>query len=284
MTQYTLSSVLDRLASHPNIDMIERVFCATTWAMVDVMQRNGLVRGPLLEISQKAIDRSFVIDTDDLTPLGQVFFRHASAIWMELRVDFATATDQTRYEKPLTKARKEFAKIEAAPAATSGVTTSESTKGTAPPSTSRDGEDEFEKYDDVEWEHETGFVPPDDPDAALTHMALFVAWIVLHDFGGAELLEFAEEVEKLKARTITPREFAQVTLDGSFSSYDVAAALHPFMKSYYLGNGYRKAYGKLCNDTKVAFYAMPDSWASYDRVAAVIDKKYAAWVAKKSKT
>jgi hypothetical protein len=95
---------------------LERKLYANCWAVTDFMQRNGLTT-KTIAASRESIDRNFAFDTDSMTTLGQIFFRHASKLWMDFRPDLETAADQSRYERSLMKARKEFAKMQAATAA-----------------------------------------------------------------------------------------------------------------------------------------------------------------------
>lgn len=138
------------------------------------------------------------------------------------------------------------------------------------------------KYDDASW-HYGGTYPPDlPPEAAATHIGMFVAWCVLEGLDSAELLEdFGAEVKKVRSRKLTPGAFLLV-MDEKFCSDALNDEGNAFTLAYYQGKNHDSRY---VDDFFAAFevdestiYGVPDTWKTFDTLAARIARRYSAWV------
>ena len=132
------------------------------------------------------------------------------------------------------------------------------------------------KYDDASW-HTGGRFPADLPPAAgATHIGMFVAWCVLHGLAGDNL---ADELAPLRARALTPGQWFLQACDGKFTDEDVDDDGNDFTAAYFEADD--MTYVADYQDTLAldvdSLYRVPDTWASYDALAPVIDARFAAW-------
>ncbi|MFK0690602.1 hypothetical protein ACFX5Q_20705 [Mesorhizobium sp. IMUNJ 23033] len=139
------------------------------------------------------------------------------------------------------------------------------------------------KYDDASW-HSGGNFPKDLPDeAGATHIAMFVAWAVLNDLAGEmHTEEFPDERERLKARSLTPREWFLEVCDGKFTDDDLNDAGNLFAARYYDAAdtdpvSYMADYSEAFPDGET-LYSVPDGWDTYSTIQPMIDRRYQAWL------
>lgn len=140
------------------------------------------------------------------------------------------------------------------------------------------------KYDDASW-HYGGDFPKDLPEeAGATHIGMFLAWMLLHGFASEELGENAEaSIEDLKNRAITGASFLIEELDEKLTAQDFSEEGNAFSLAYYQGENHDSRY---VDDYFLTFsvdsnsmYGVADTWSNYEKLAAVIDDRYRAWVA-----
>lgn len=147
-------------------------------------------------------------------------------------------------------------------------------------------------YDDASWHTEGEYPESLDPDAAATHIGLFLAWAVLAGHASAELAQdFADEVAALRERTTTgPRLL--LAMDGALTADDLDETGNAFAAAYYTGDTgeddtdaglYLEDYvDALCPDTTgdddpADVYRVPDTWESYDQLSPVLDARFTQW-------
>ena len=138
------------------------------------------------------------------------------------------------------------------------------------------------KLDDASW-HYGGDYPAHLPeDAASTHMAMFVTWLITRGHEGElHTEECAEELSRLHAREITPRGYFLQCCDEKLTDEDYSEAITRFATSYY-DNDYLNDYLDEFGDDVDSIYEVEDSWASFDRIAPRIDSKYEKWAKKRN--
>ena len=139
------------------------------------------------------------------------------------------------------------------------------------------------KYDDASW-HYGGTFPADLPDAAAaTHIGMFLYWAVTRDKIGAELLADADdELAAVRGGDVTGAAFVMSVLDGKLLDDDLDDDGNAFALAYYEEHSgdsafitdYIKLFGVGIDDV----YRVPDTVDGQDAMAAVIDRRYAAWV------
>ncbi|MEV0295304.1 hypothetical protein [Nocardia sp. NPDC050710] len=128
-------------------------------------------------------------------------------------------------------------------------------------------------YDDAGW-HTDSVVDLGLPLAAAgTHIAMFMAWLVLHDLATEDQ---STRGRGLRDRSVTP---------GQYLSSDCCGEIDPFMLND-TGNAFTKAayrsyLGAYLGIPVIASldssYEAPDSWQTYDAVAEEIDRLFRMW-------
>ena len=138
------------------------------------------------------------------------------------------------------------------------------------------------KYDDASW-HYGGDFPEDLPEeAGATHIGIFLAWMILNGLASDELLEEVEEsVTALRDRKTTGAAILMNDLDEKLSDADFNDEGNAFAIAYYQGENddskYVDDYLEAVGVDMESLYSVPDTWKSYDAVAELADKRFAAW-------
>lgn len=137
------------------------------------------------------------------------------------------------------------------------------------------------KYDDASW-HYGGKFPKELPDAAgATHTGMYLAWALLSGLGGAvHLLEFPENIQRLKSRTVTPGAFFLDACDGKFTDEDLneegnaftVAYFSDFEKGDYLAD-YKRILGQGLSD----LYYVKDTWENFDLLKPAMKRRFNKW-------
>ena len=79
-------------------------------------------------------------------------------------------------------------------------------------------------YDDASWHCGDGFPAGLAPDAGATHAGLFLAWALLADLGSDyHAVDCAEDLERLRARKLTPGRYFLAVCDGKLTDEDFDA-------------------------------------------------------------
>jgi len=136
------------------------------------------------------------------------------------------------------------------------------------------------KYDDASW-HYGGDFPKDLPDeAGATHTGMFVAWSMLTDLAGElHTNDFPEDLESLRSRAVTPGAFFLSVCDGKFTDEDLNDEGNAFAQEYFNfeTGSYLKDYQRLLLGALPSLYHVQDTWANFDTLRPVLDKRLRAW-------
>ncbi len=137
-------------------------------------------------------------------------------------------------------------------------------------------------YDRADFDYST----EDDPlpkGHAGTHIGMFLAWAVQNGLEG----EFHHErsaglLDRLRRREITGRQFFEAACGDRFSERDLNAEGNAFAQYYYVDEaGQRGPYFADYKRTLAAglpsFWHVADTWYNYEKVAAVISRRYDEW-------
>ncbi len=137
-------------------------------------------------------------------------------------------------------------------------------------------------YDDAAW-HEAADGAGDEPPAAgATHIGLFLAWMLLNGQGsGVRDAHLAE----LARRDITPGAWFRERCGSKLTDREFSAQGNRFVASYYVLEDWRVEAGE---PSYLSDYmgrlgveggagAVPDDWASYDRLAPILAHRFALW-------
>lgn len=143
-------------------------------------------------------------------------------------------------------------------------------------------------YDRADW-HSGGQFPPDlPPECGGTHIGIFLAWAILNDLEGDLHREDShEELRLVRERRITGRDFLFRACDGKFWDEDLNDEGNAFAGWYYSGEGggygpYLADYESTLAGGLPSLYHVEDRWEIYDRIAPVIDRRYADWKASRA--
>ena len=133
-------------------------------------------------------------------------------------------------------------------------------------------------YDKVDW-HCGGNYPSDLPmENGGTHIGMFLAWVISRRLEGEFLRsKAAVEVQAVRNRQMTGREFLFEVCDGKFWEDTLSAEGNAFAKNYYEGNIYFSDYDKYVGKELLSLYHVEDSWENFDQISVVIDKRFADW-------
>jgi hypothetical protein len=114
------------------------------------------------------------------------------------------------------------------------------------------------------------------PENGGTHIGMYLAWIIHRDLGSATLRKHARDaLPRLKQRRITGRELLFSELDEKFFAGLLTKVGKDFTRDYY--DAYIGDYAAALADELPTVYHVEDSWENYDRIAPVIDNRYARW-------
>lgn len=135
------------------------------------------------------------------------------------------------------------------------------------------------KIDDAEtWF--LAFEQPDTPqEAGSTHIGIFFAWALLKGLGAARHHNF--DFGRLQRREFTGPAFLRRYCDGKLlDAEDLAPVGAAFAASYYPGYmlDYLRVFGIDANSAPDVLARVPDTWASFDRVSAMLDERLAGWL------
>lgn len=142
------------------------------------------------------------------------------------------------------------------------------------------------KYDDAEFcflHFETDL----EPQAGHTHIGMFLAWALLRGLGRpvGEDARWDAAVRELQARRITGGQFLATVCDAKLMDEDFNAEGNAFAAAYYerlyladYETLFKADMPKTGHDTD-DFCSLPDTWANFERLGAVLDRRYADWQA-----
>lgn len=134
--------------------------------------------------------------------------------------------------------------------------------------------------DRMDW-HYTGEYPVDLPEEQSgTHIGMYLAWIINNDLvGELHLEEDAEEIQAVRERTMTGREFLIKLCDTKFWDEDLNEEGLAFTEQYYNDDtqGYFNDYVQTLAASLPSFYHVEDSWQNYDLIAPLITRAYQRW-------
>jgi hypothetical protein len=146
-------------------------------------------------------------------------------------------------------------------------------------------------FDDATWHSsEDGFPAGLDPDAAATHLGVFLAWAVLAGHASAALeREAADAVAALRERSTTGGRFVLDVCDGRLGAGALDDDVAAFAAAYYTGGDdedeeagiYLEDYVDAVSPDEgdpTDVYRVPDTWDTYDLVGPLVDARFAQWV------
>jgi hypothetical protein len=134
------------------------------------------------------------------------------------------------------------------------------------------------KYDDFQWHINEGFPKELDETGALTHIGMFMGWVIDNGFESALLREnFQRELRKFKKRKITGSEFLALCCDGRLTSDDLNEEANLFAQNYYATDEYFNDYVSASDDNCETIFHEEDSWDNYYKIKKIIQEKDTQW-------
>ena len=134
-------------------------------------------------------------------------------------------------------------------------------------------------YDKADW-HYGGDFPKGLPiENGGTHIGMYISWIFNNDLHSKEIIEeyeLSDEVDNLKGRNITGREFLFEYLDEVFFDEILNDEGIEFTEKYYEGD-YIEDYKETLAENLPSTYHVEDIWENYDKIAQVVDKRFLEW-------
>lgn len=131
-------------------------------------------------------------------------------------------------------------------------------------------------YDKAKWHSEGDFPKGAPPENGGTHIGMFLGWAIHHGMASEELIADAgDAVLAVKERRMTGRAFLFRHLDGVLGEEDLNEQGNSFASHYY--KKYMGDYDRLVRRKLPTAYHVGDTWANYDAVAKMIDKRYGEW-------
>jgi hypothetical protein len=135
--------------------------------------------------------------------------------------------------------------------------------------------------DRADW-HYGGNYPTDlPPENGGTHIGMFLAWAIHRGLeGDLHREESAAALAAVRDRKKTGRDFLFRECDERLWEEDLNDEGNAFAKAYYErddAQGFIADYEATLGDDLPSLYHVADTWENFDRMAAVIDRRYAAW-------
>jgi hypothetical protein len=137
-------------------------------------------------------------------------------------------------------------------------------------------------YDRADHDYSTEAEPLPKGHAA-THIGMFLAWAALHGLvNDYHEQQTTELLGKLRRREITGQQFFTAACREQFAEKDLNVEGNAFAGQYYRNDlGERGAYfvdyKKVLAQGLPSFWHVADTWDNYDKLAAVIDRRFKQW-------
>lgn len=134
-------------------------------------------------------------------------------------------------------------------------------------------------YDRVDW-HSVDDFPADLPlENAGTHIGMFLAWAIQRGLEGELHRKSAgDDLARVRARRLTGRKFLIEHCDGKLWEDDLSDEGNAFARDYYEADLYDEDYeATFVKGRTPTIYHVKDTWRSFDRIAKVLDARFAEW-------
>src|ERR1035437_2065629 len=137
-------------------------------------------------------------------------------------------------------------------------------------------------YDRADFDYSTEAAPLP-KGRADRHIGMFLAWAALNGLeSDFHRQRSAEPLARRRRREITGRQFFEAACKERFSDKDLGEAGNAFAQHYYVDEAGRRGayfadYKKVLAARLPSFWHVADTWANYDKIAAVITRRYEEW-------
>jgi hypothetical protein len=136
--------------------------------------------------------------------------------------------------------------------------------------------------DRADWHYGGNYPAGLPPENGGTHIGIYLAWIIQRGLGSRKLKTFAAGMlQQVLDRKATGRDLLFSELDEKFFPELLTPEAQRFTKSYYESNEYVNDYARVLGGSLETLYHVHDTWDNYDRMAPVLDERFAEWKARK---
>lgn len=141
-------------------------------------------------------------------------------------------------------------------------------------------------YDRADWHSGAQKYPEDlPPEAAGTHIGMFLAWAILRErVGDGHREHSTAPLLAVRQRRMTGRDFFFLACDGKLWPEDLNDEGNAFARVYYQDgqdmirpDGYLGDYERLLGGDLPDLYRVADTWENFDLLAPVIDRRFEEW-------
>jgi hypothetical protein len=137
-------------------------------------------------------------------------------------------------------------------------------------------------YDRADFDYSTEDQPLPKGHAA-THIGMFLAWAVQNGLENDFHRERSGELlKKLRRREITGRQLFEAACGDRFAERDLNPEGNAFAQYYYVDEAgqrgpYFADYKRVLAARLPSFWHVADTWENYDKIAAVISRRFEEW-------
>ena len=138
--------------------------------------------------------------------------------------------------------------------------------------------------DRMDWHYADNFPKNLPEENSGTHIGFYLTWIIQNDLIGEMHSEDSpDEIQTIKSREMTGREFLIDFCDGKFWDDDLNEEGLDFTLYYYTGKStstfknYMDDYCHVLGKNNDSIYAVDNSWENYDKIKPVLDERFAEW-------
>jgi len=137
--------------------------------------------------------------------------------------------------------------------------------------------------DRADWHYGGNYPASLPPENGGTHIGMYLGWIIQRNLGSAELSSLGGDTyQQVLKREATGRDLLFRELDEKFFDSLLGKAGREFTAAYYSTNEYVTDYDRILGGDLESLYEVDDTWENFDRIAPVIDERFAAWKAGRS--
>jgi hypothetical protein len=132
--------------------------------------------------------------------------------------------------------------------------------------------------DRADWHYGGNYPQELPPENAGTHIGIYLAWIIHRELGSKSLVKLgAGTYQKVLQREATGRDLLFTELDEKFFPQLLNNEGGAFTRDYYESNDYVNDYDLVLGGELESLYHVQDTWQNYDKMAAKLDERLAAW-------
>lgn len=132
--------------------------------------------------------------------------------------------------------------------------------------------------DRADWHYGGNYPQGLPPENAGTHIGIYLAWIIHRELGSKQLVKLGGETyQKVLRREATGRDLLFAELDEKFFPQLLNSEGGAFTRAYYETNDFLNDYDLVLGGDLESLYHVQDTWENYDKMAARLDERLAAW-------